>query len=57
MKTFDELDKEQKEHLLDLYARILANFPEHAHIDPRSMNFNEKLLEGARFLAPHIYNL
>jgi hypothetical protein len=57
MKTAEHLSIDEKEELLILCAKILANFISDCHIDPASKDFNKKLIEGARALAPFMYNL
>jgi hypothetical protein len=56
MRTVAELTEREKENLLILYAKILANFPGHQHVDPSSKEFNESLKKGAKYLAPFIYS-
>jgi hypothetical protein len=57
MKTVEHLSSHEKENLLVIYAKILSNFPGEVHVDPTSRDFNRKLIEGARYLAPFIYGV
>jgi hypothetical protein len=55
MRTIENLSQKEKEDLLILYAKILANFPGEVQVDPVSGNFPQQLIEGAKYLAPFIY--
>ena len=56
VRTFEHLSAKEKEDLLVMYAKILGSFPD-SHLDPISDNFNKKLTEGAKALAPFIYGV
>jgi hypothetical protein len=55
MRAIEHLSPQEREDLLVMYAKILGSFPD-SHIDPVSKDFNKRLIEGARYLAPFIYS-